>query len=460
MTTPQHGEQEVESSVPFSQRNLLVFLLPSLVGILTFLIPFPLDGTYNVGMGLMADGIMYLLENYLPTLTVLLFWVSLLLTIYAKLQNPEWAKSGTMHEVLHINEVWLIFRILAAVLATLTLFQFGPEFIISDATGGEMLNILLPVLFAFFLFAAIFLPFLTDYGFMEFIGNLVRTPFRFIFNLPGRSAIDATASWFGSGTVGVLITMRQYEGGFYNRREAAIIATNFSVVSIAFSLVIIRLVELDHLFLQYYGSVIVSCLVAAVVLPRIPPLSFKADTYYEPAGQQIIEDEQYAPGLWRDSLYKAIERAKQAPGPRQLMKNSLSNLADIFLAVLPLVFAIGVLALILAEHTPVFNWLSYPMIPLLTLLQIPEAAAAAPATLIGFADMFIPAVMIAGIESDITRFVIAALSVSQLIFMSEVGALIIKSKIPLNLGELIIIFLLRTIITLPIIALIAHLFVF
>jgi nucleoside recognition membrane protein YjiH len=34
--------------------------------------------------------------------------------------------------------------------------------------------------------------------------------------------------------VGVLITSRQYEEGFYSRREATVISTTFSVVSITF----------------------------------------------------------------------------------------------------------------------------------------------------------------------------------------------------------------------------------
>ncbi len=66
--------------------------------------------------------------------------------------------------------------------------------------------------------------------------------------------------------------------------------------------------------------------------------------------------------------------------------------------------------------------------------------------------MFIPAVLASTIESDITRFVIAAMSVTQLIYMSEVGALLLGSKIPVKLWELFVIFLLRTLITLPVIA--------
>lgn len=35
--------------------------------------------------------------------------------------------------------------------------------------------------------------------------------------------------------------------------------------------------------------------------------------------------------------------------------------------------ALGTVALVIAEYTPMFTWLSYPFIPLLRLLQIPEA---------------------------------------------------------------------------------------
>ncbi|TVP99239.1 MAG: YjiH family protein [Balneolaceae bacterium] len=447
-------------SVQLSYRNLLMFLLPSLVGIGMFLIPFKSDESFNVGIGFLAYALMGLLENSLTAIAVVVFWISLLLTVFVKIQRPAWAENTTLGEIFHISHGWFALRLAGVILATLTLFQIGPQFLISDETGGLMLNELMTVLFAFFLFAAIFLPFLVDYGFMELIGSMVRKPFRYIFNLPGHSAVDATASWFGSGTVGVLITMQQFEKGFYTQRESAVIATNFSVVSIAFSLVIIHFVDLGHMFLQYYATVVVSCLLAALILPRLYPLVRKPDSYFEPVGCQLIEEKRFHPNTVKDSFYKAIDQARQAPGPKQLVRNSLTNVADIFLSLLPLVYAIGIIALVTAEYTPLFTWFSLPMVPLLNLLQIPEAHTAAPAVLIGFADMFLPAVLAASIESDLTRFVIAALSVSQLIYMSEVGALIINSKIPLNFWDLTIIFLLRTLITLPIIALMAHLFFF
>jgi nucleoside recognition membrane protein YjiH len=70
--------------------------------------------------------------------------------------------------------------------------------------------------------------------------------------------------------------------------------------------------------------------------------------------------------------------------------------------------------------------------------------------------MFLPAIFASGIESELTRFVIACLSVTQLIYMSEVGGLLLGSKIPVNFKDLVVVFLLRTIITLPIIVIAAH----
>ncbi|AVV85736.1 membrane protein [Shewanella putrefaciens] len=125
--------------------------------------------------------------------------------------------------------------------------------------------------------------------------------------------------------------------------------------------------------------------------------------------------------------------------------------------IIPVVMAIGTLALIIAEHTPIFNYLGMPFIPLLELLHIPEATEASKTIVVGFADMFIPSILASSIESDMTRFVIAALSVTQLIYMSEVGALLIGSKIPVNFIELFVVFILRTLVTLPVIAGVAHL---
>jgi nucleoside recognition membrane protein YjiH len=92
----------------------------------------------------------------------------------------------------------------------------------------------------------------------------------------------------------------------------------------------------------------------------------------------------------------------------------------------------------------------------LTLMQVPEAAEAAQTMVIGFADMLLPAIIGSGIESELTRFVIACVSVTQLVYLSEMGGLLLGSKLPVSFKDLVLIFILRTVITLPIVVLVAH----
>ena len=75
----------------------------------------------------------------------------------------------------------------------------------------------------------------------------------------------------------------------------------------------------------------------------------------------------------------------------------------------------------------------------------------------GFADMYLPALVHKSIESEMTRFIVGAASITQIIYMSEVGALILKSNIKLNILELFGIFILRTLISLVVIISVAHL---
>src|SRR5699024_9438098 len=146
----------------------------------------------------------------------------------------------------------------AAIFAVLVYFEWGSEIFFSEDTGGLILHDLLHVLFAVFLFAGIFLPLLMNFGLLEFFGTMMVYVMRPLFKIPGRSSIDALASWVGDGTIGVLLTSKQYEDGYYTKREAAIIGTTFSVVSITFSLVVIDYVGLANMFLPFYFIVIVS----------------------------------------------------------------------------------------------------------------------------------------------------------------------------------------------------------
>ncbi|WP_082380867.1 YjiH family protein [Bacillus sp. CHD6a] len=441
--------------------QILKFAIPSLIGILLFLIPVSFNGNVTIGLGIMADLVLTTFGGFIPSFMAAVLVVSAFSSLIVKfIHLPSIKKNSFLDSLLNVGGIWLALRVLGAAFAVMTLTKIGPEMVTSEFTGGIVLYDLIPVLTVWFLFASLFMPLLLEFGLMDFIGTLVRKVMQPLFKLPGRSSIDAMASWMGSGTVGVLLTTQQYESGYYTKREAAVVATNFSIASIAFSLVIAKFIGIDHMFVPFYFTVVVTGIIAAVICPRIPPLSRKKDTYYEPVGQKIDENVPKGVTSFQWGLQQAVEKAGQVKSIKQIVKKGIYNVVDIWMALIPLVMALGTIALMVAEFTEVFNILSYPFIPFLQLLQIPEAQAAAPAMIVGFADMFLPAVIGSGIESELTRFVIAVMSLTQLIYMSEIGILLIKSKIPLSILELFIIFLQRTIITLPVAALMAHLFFF
>ncbi|NQD65138.1 YjiH family protein [Bacillus haikouensis] len=437
------------------------FILPSLLGALLFLVPIKFNGEVTIGVGIFASLLNGLIGGFIPALIIMILGLSASASILTKVLKPDFILSNKfLKGLFDIGVTGVTARVLGFTVGLMTILEIGPEFIWSRNTGGVVLYDLAPVLLTWFLFAGILLPLLVEFGLMEFIGALVHKFMRPLFTLPGRSSIDCMASWMGAGTVGVLVTTKQYDEGYYTKREASVIATTFSIASIAFSLVVANIVGLGHLFIPFYLTVALACVAAALIMPRIPPLSRKPDTYYEPVGQRIDETIPEGVSKWKWGLEKAAEKAHHAPSPKKLLINGVQTVLDIWLGLIPLVMSLGAAALIVAEYTSLFQIISYPFIPVLEWMQIPEAAAASKTMLIGFADMFLPPVIGSGIESEITRFVLAALSLTQLVYMSEIGILILRSNIPLSFLDLFIIFIQRTVITLPVIVLIAHFIVF
>ena len=454
MTTIYKGETTISSSATWK------FIIPSLIGALLFLVPVKYDGQVTIGVGILASYLQTTFGEWIPAFILLLLGFSAVATIAATALKPTFVQNSTFLRSIFITGPFgLIVRVVGFAVGIMAFYEIGPEAISSRNTGGVVLYDLAPVLLTWFLFAGILLPLLVEFGLMEFVGALVNKVMRPVFTLPGRSAVDCMASWMGAAPVGVLVTMKQYDEGYYTKREASVIATTFSIASVAFSLVVANVVGIGHLFLPFYIAVSVACVVAAIIMPRIPPLSRKEDTYYEPVGKQIDDTIPEGVSLVKWGFDEARRKANQVSSAKHLAKSGAETVLDIWLGLIPLVMALGTLALILAEYTPLFKIISYPLIPVLTLLGLPEAAEAAPTILVGFADMFLPAILGSGIESDLTKFVLAGVSLTQLIYMSEIGILILRSNIPVNFMELVIIFVLRTIITLPIIVLFAHLFV-
>lgn len=431
--------------------------MPSFLGMLIFLVPVPWNGNLTIVIGIVTGWVKAMMGDHGVHIVVGLTVITSILTVLGTTGRVGWInRHSGLKELFDVPYTWLALRLVGTAFGLVYLFQFGPELLKSEAIGGAIFEGIGVNSLSIYIGACLLLPLLTDFGVMEFAGTLARPVFRKVFRLPGRSAIDAVTSFVGSSSIGLLITIGQYDHRNYTAREASVIATNFSIVSIPFSLVVATVAGIEELFISWYGVVVLACLVAAFITPRLPPLSRKADTYVDGEQKTATHDTPDSDSLLGEAWGKALERAETAPGIRVFLITGLTNLMFFTFSVITAAMALATFAALLTFHTPIFTWLSYPFIALLELAQLPDAAAAAPGLFSGFVDQYMPAITAARIDSDVTSFVLAGLSVCQLIFMSELGVIILRSSLPISFAELAAIFLLRTVIVLPVLVLGAH----
>ncbi|MDO4662528.1 MAG: YjiH family protein [Tissierellia bacterium] len=441
----------------YKKKDILKFVIPSILGVLLLMMPFKYNGETTILVALLSTKVQDVIGDIIPTIVVIILYLSFILaTIYKFTKNKKIKNMELLKHTCDISNFWYFVRLLAVIISTIIYFNLETNYIATADTGSLILYDLIKGLFVIFFFAGFLLPLLTEFGLLEYLGVFLTPVMRPLFNIPGRSAIDCVASWVGDGTIGISLTARQYELGYYSEREASIISTCFSAVSITFCIVILDTVGLIQYLGLFYLCVTLIGVIIAMILPKIYPLNRKEDKYYNGVnndkGKSIPEGytkSQYA-------LKLAVEKAKESSSISNYMKNGLSTALEMWLSVLPSIMAFGTLALIVATFTPFFQYLGMPFRPLLKLMKIPEYQQTSNTLVVGFADMFLPAVMAESIKSEMTRFIVATISITQVLFMSETGAVILGSKIPVNLWEIFVIFIERTLISLPIVALFAN----
>ena len=447
-----------------NKKSLLNFLIPSIIGIIIFMIPVKFDGEWTIIVKIFADFIAKTIGDYLPALCTIIITISFVMSVMASFNVKFIKENKLLDQTFSVTPVWLVLRILGFVVVWMVVLKdklnLGPFFdmIVADESATFILNDLLTSLVIIFVIASMLLPLLLDFGLLEFIGAIFTKIMRPVFLIPGRAAVDCITSWIGDGTLGVMLTANQYESGYYSAKEAAIISTNFSAVSITFSLIVLSQVDMVDYFGVYYLLVCLVGIVCAIIVPRIPPLSLKKDDYVVESNHSNEDlSENYSSSV-QYGLDLAIKRAESHKGIGEFLKNGIENAFGMWFSVMPIVMIIGTVSLVLANNTQVFEILGKPFLPLLNFLKVPESLEASKTMIVGFSDMFTPSIIAAStIQSQMTKFIVATISVTQLIYLSEVGGLILASSIPVNLFELFVIFIERTIISLLIVAPIAHL---
>ncbi|EED32872.1 nucleoside recognition [gamma proteobacterium NOR5-3] len=444
--TDQTGQQIISTAA------LLRFLIPSIAGLLIFLVPLPLDDGLTVLFSLYSDWVNRHLGFVLVELMVLIAVAGALLALYHAIVKPHWKQKRPMlYAVAEAGPAWLTLRIAGAAIALMVYFKVGPEVLRLEDTGIILVEELAIAFSIVLIPACFFMPLLTEFGAMDFFGTLVAPTFRRLFRLPGRAAVDATASFISASTIGILVTGQQYQRGFYTGREAVSVATNFSVVSLPFALVIANVSGVGDYFIQWYLCSVLACIICAAIVPRLPPVSRIADSYIDGSPNSISTVESEGP-LLRRCLNNAVSSAQSAPAlPNMAHSATVMMLEQLFGLIGPLI-ALGTLTAVVAFHSSFATWISMPIAWALTLFDVNDAARIAPGFLFGFMDQYIPTIVASEISSDRMRFILAGLSLCQLIYMTETGLVVLKVGLPVTVLQLFQIFVIRTVIVTPVLA--------
>lgn len=435
------SELEVRSK---GSNSKIKFFIYSILGVFVFFIPINLNGKTTIPLDHMVGAITKNLSSIVPYTAFLIILAGAVIPF----KNKTWNNNIP-------NIIFSFFKVSAVFVSLMALTKVGPAFLMEKdmipflyAKLAISLGIIIPL-------GAIFLSFLVGYGLLEFIGVLMEPVMKPIWKTPGRSAVDAVASFVGSYSIGLLITNRVYKEGKYTTKEACIIATGFSTVSATFMIIVAKTLNLMEMWNFYFWSTLIITFVVTAITVRIYPLASKPDTCFD--GSHPLKVPKRSNGILTEALNEGIQSAGNS---RPLIENVRDNLKDglrMASGVLPTVLSIGLFGLILAKYTPVFDLMAYIFYPFTSLMRIPDPMLVAKASSVEIAEMFLPA-LLAKEATLMARYVVGVVSISAILFFSALIPCILSTEIPLKIRDMIIIWIERTILSIILAGACAHIF--
>jgi nucleoside recognition membrane protein YjiH len=423
--------------------SVLKFIGFSLIGIFVFFAPITVNGTSSIPL----DHIVTWINTTFPSLTP----IYALLVILGGVLYPFITKTWNQNA---FNIVFTLLKFMGLVVGVIIYSKQGPDWLMNENVGPFLFDLLVVPVGIMVPLGGVFLSLLLGYGLFEFVGVFCQRIMKPIWKTPGRSAVSAMASFVASFAVGLLITNKEFKEGKYTIKQAVVIATGFSTVTVSFMIIVAKTLDLMTMWnLYFWVTAFVTFFVTAITV-RIWPISKLPDEYYN--GMEGEQEKVITSNYFQNAWQQAMVACNNAPN---FGKNLWVNLRDgmiMTMTILPSILSVGLIGILLAEYTPIFDFIGYIFYPFTALLQLPDAFLAAKAAAIGVTEMFLPALLV--VEAAlVTKFVIAVVCVSTIIFFSASIPCILATDIPISIPKLLVIWLERTILSLIIVTPIAYL---
>ena len=407
----------------------------------------------NIGgsSGIPIDHLIALLKGILTNYYT---YIILILTAYSvikRILKKEARDTGT-------DLFFFIQAILGLVLCILKILGLLPRNLMDMAQSA--INATGNILCAIFL-AALFIPFLTEYGLVDFVGVLCRPMMRRLFHTPGSSAVIGVSAFLGNYSMGHVISKQMYDEGGFTEQEAIIVAAGFSTCSIGLMINLVNYLDMMEYWGLYVFSVLLVTFVTTMIVARIYPIRSKSVNYKE--GVKPVSEYEEKHGKMRRAFDVAVEKSLSAPTLRESIGNILRRTFPILCEITGTSIFIIPLGMFLAEYTDLFSILGTPFRILLQLLGVygQDAMYASRALGISILEPVLAGVTSEGaLSTMIAKWIVGVVPYSAIIFFAGFVPSLLKSGISCKLYELVLIWIERVAIGVVLTSLLAYLFLY
>lgn len=428
----------------YNSTDVAIFIFYALFGIFMFFVPITIGGAKSIPI----DHITSLVKK-LPNYNLIFGVFMVLAGIAYAIKTKSWQKSK-------LHSVFFALKLVSLVFVFMYITNKGPARIFDGDMLPLIWNSIMVSVATIVPIGSVFLAFLTGFGLMEFIGVFMEPVMRPVFKTPGKSAVDAVASFVGSYSLALLITNRVYLEDTYTKKEAAIIATGFSTVSATFMIIVAKTLDLLDYWLAYFWITLFVTFLVTAITARIFPLNKKPQEYY--SGKEYIPEEKKKV-TFSDAANAGMEAYKNSAPLISVIKDNFIDGFKMALNIAPSLLGVGMIGLLLAEYTPIFHIIGYLFYPFTLLTRVEEPLMVAQALGMSIAEMLLPAPVVASAGLGlIAKMLVAVVSVSEILFFSASIPVMMGTEIPLKFSDYIIIWIERVILSIVITMPILYLF--
>mgnify|MGYP000663408778 FL=1 len=159
-----------------------------------FLGPVITDNSQTVVFSIITDQLKAALGSFIDEALLLVVGIASFGSVLVSALSTKRDPDTLINQIMRTSWPWIVLRCLGFCVVLAVYLDQGPEVLRLPDTGITVVKDIGQNVLIIYFVGLLLMPLLTEYGLMEFAGTLCRRPFKLMFKLPGRAAIDALTS--------------------------------------------------------------------------------------------------------------------------------------------------------------------------------------------------------------------------------------------------------------------------